>query len=78
MHQVKLNLTLIFSEEAYVTEKDKKIIIDNVLASLINTINTGGGIAPNEALYTTDYIYIEDKDDKSLNLLYNCIQERFV
>lgn len=60
-NQLKLNITLTFTEDAIVTEKDKQEIIDNVLSALRSQVYNGLGLAPNRGDYITDIIEVTDK-----------------
>lgn len=71
-NSLKLTLTLVFSEDAEVTAKDKKQIIKNVIDSLAHTINSGGGIAPEDPEkgdYITEFIDVEGGNGR---IVYNC------
>jgi hypothetical protein len=68
-NQLKLNITLTFSEDAVITEKDKQEIIDNTLSALRNQVNRGLGLAPIDGDYITDII--EVKDEKGSGILWD-------
>ncbi len=56
---VDLKLRLTFTEDGKVTEKDKKVIIDNIIEALSRQVQNGNGIAPDEADYITEIISVK-------------------
>jgi hypothetical protein len=59
MNTLKLNVTLTFTEDAKVTDKDKEIIIENVITALRSQVNNGLGIAPEHKDYITDLVEVQ-------------------
>lgn len=63
-NEVKLTVTLSFTEDAKVTKKDREVIIDNLLTAITNQINSGMGIAPDDPEngdYITETVTIKDE-----------------
>lgn len=59
MNTLKLNLEITFTEDAKVTDKDKEIIIENVITALRTQCNNGMGIAPEHKDYITDMVEVK-------------------
>ena len=62
MNTLELNLKITFTEDAKVTDKDKEIIIDNVITALRQQCNNGMGIAPEHKDYITDMVEVKLKN----------------
>jgi hypothetical protein len=56
MNKLKLNLEITFTEDARVTDKDKEIIIENVITALRQQVNSGMGVAPEHKDYITETV----------------------
>lgn len=68
-NEIELTVSLTFTGDANVTQKDKQIIIANVLDALKNQVNSGNGIAPDEpehSEYTTEFIDVRDEENIGL------------
>ena len=78
---LKLNLTLTFSEDAEISDKDKADIIVNVIDSLAHTINSGRGIAPEDPEkgdYITEIIDVRTADGRGNGITYDCLTQKTV
>lgn len=70
-YTLKLELTLEFTQDANITQKDKEAIIDNVILALRNQVNSGMGLAPEtpeieDGDYITETIEVKHEDGTAL------------
>jgi len=66
---LKLNLTLTFTDDADITEKDRQEIISKIIDTLGHEIMSGGGIAPEDPEngdYITEFIDVRTEDGHGL------------
>ncbi len=65
-NKVTLTIELTFSDEAEVTNKDTQEIIENTLTALRHQVNSGMGIAPEEADYITETINVSTENETGI------------
>ncbi len=61
-NSIRLTIEILFSDNNNkpISEVDQKIIAEKVLNSLVNEVDKGSGLVPDESEYTTAHIYVND------------------
>lgn len=63
-HTIEFKVKFGFTQDAKITNKDKREIMMNLRTAIINHINSGSGISPQYSDYCTEIIEIEHKNEK--------------
>lgn len=62
-NSIRLSIEIIFTETESgkpMHEHDRAKISESVLSALVNEVDRGNGLAPEDAAYTTEHIYVND------------------
>lgn len=66
-HTIELEVKFGFTQDAKITNKDKRVIMMNLRDAIVSYINSGMGISPNDSDYCTETIEIKHKKEKLIH-----------